>query len=256
MRKISRRGLLRISAQLLGLTTFFGGQLIAHPTRGVCNFPSTVLLTFVTIFNKLAQPTYYFLMLTHFLAEQSVEIVVPEQPVPINHYLRQPQRLVNALVEPSQMEQLSPEKFRLKMRPRDFMMFRLQPTVDLRVWAKPDGTVHLTSVGCEIRGVDYINRRFALDLVGKLTPCVANGTTYLKGKADLTVQVDVPPPLDITPQSILQTAGNGLLRSILLTIKLRLMQQLLLDYRHWAANEIEAVKPSVEPIFSPNRQTA
>lgn len=195
-------------------------------------------------------------MLTHFFASQSVEIVVPEQPVPINHYLRQPQRLVYALVEESQMEQLSPEKFRLKMRPRDFMMFRLQPTVDLRVWAKSDGTIHLASVGCEIRGVDYINRRFALDLVGKLTPCVVNETTYLKGKADLSVQVDVPAPLDMTPQPILETTGNSLLRSILLTIKQRLMQQLLLDYRRWASNEIETPNPSSRPVFAPNGQTA
>ncbi|KOR34853.1 MULTISPECIES: DUF1997 domain-containing protein [Planktothricoides] len=195
-------------------------------------------------------------MLTHFFASQSVEIVVPEQPIPISHYLRQPQRLVHSLVEPSRMEQLSPEKFRLKMRPREFMMFRLQPTVDLRVWAKADGTIHLASVGCEIRGVDYINQRFALDLVGQLSPCEVNGITYLKGKADLIVQVDVPPPLDITPPMILETTGNGLLRSILLTIKQRLTQQLLLDYRRWASDEIEATNFSQQPVFSPNGQSA
>lgn len=195
-------------------------------------------------------------MLTHFFASQSVEIAVPEQTVPISHYLRQPQRLVHSLVEPSRMEQLSPEKFRLKMRPREFMMFRLQPTVDLRVWAKADGTIHLASVGCEIRGVDYINQRFALDLVGKLSPCEVNGITYLKGKADLNVQVDVPPPLDMTPQMILETTGNGLLHSILLSIKQRLTQQLLLDYRRWAADEIEAPKFSPQPVFASNGQSA
>lgn len=195
-------------------------------------------------------------MLTHFFASQSVEIAVPEQPVPISHYLRQPQRLVHSLVEPSRMEQLSPEKFRLKMRPREFMMFRLQPTVDLRVWAKADGTIHLASVGCEIRGVDYINQRFALDLVGKLSPCEVNGITYLKGKADLNVQVDVPPPLDMTPQMILETTGNGLLRSILLTIKQRIAQQLLLDYRRWASDEIDAPNLSPQPVFAPNGQSA
>lgn len=195
-------------------------------------------------------------MLTHFFASQSVEIAVPEQPVPISHYLRQPQRLVHSLVEPSRMEQLSPEKFRLKMRPREFMMFRLQPTVDLRVWAKADGTIHLASVGCEIRGVDYINQRFALDLLGKLSPCEVNGITYLKGKADLNVQVDVPPPLDMTPQMILETTGNGLLRSILLTIKQRIAQQLLLDYRRWASDEIDAPNLSPQPVFAPNGQSA
>jgi hypothetical protein len=195
-------------------------------------------------------------MLTHFFASQSVEIAVPEEPAPISHYLRQPQRLVHSLVEPSRMEQLSPEKFRLKMRPREFMMFRLQPTVDLRVWAKADGTIHLASVGCEIRGVDYINQRFALDLVGKLAPCEVNGITYLKGKADLNVQVDVPPPLDMTPQMILETTGNGLLRSILLTIKQRITQQLLLDYRRWASDEIDAPNLSSQPVFAPNGQSA
>ncbi len=195
-------------------------------------------------------------MLTHFFASQSVEIAVPEQPVPISHYLRQPQRLVHSLVEPSRMEQLSPEKFRLKMRPREFMMLRIQPTVDLRVWAKADGTIYLTSVGCEIRGVDYINRRFALDLVGKLAPCEVNGITYLKGKADLNVQVDVPPPLDMTPQTILATTGNGLLRSILLTIKQRITQQLLLDYRRWASGEIESPSLSSQPVLAPNGQSA
>ncbi len=195
-------------------------------------------------------------MLTHFFASQSVEIAVPLEPAPISHYLRQPQRLVHSLVEPSRMEQLSPEKFRLKMRPREFMMFRLQPTVDLRVWAKADGTIHLASVGCEIRGVDYINQRFALDLVGKLSPCEVNGITYLKGKADLNVQVDVPPPLDMTPQMILETTGNGLLRSILLTIKQRIAQQLLLDYRRWASDEIDAPNLSPQPVFAPNGQSA
>ena len=56
-----------------------------------------------------------------FTASQSVEIAVPDQPIPIQHYLRQPQRLVNALVDPSRIEQLSEENFRLKMRPLAFM---------------------------------------------------------------------------------------------------------------------------------------
>jgi hypothetical protein len=51
------------------------------------------------------------------------------------------------------------------------------------------------------------------------------------------VQVDVPPPLMLTPQPILEATGNGLLHSVLLTVKQRLMHQLLLDYREWAAQQ-------------------
>ncbi len=187
-----------------------------------------------------------------FVASQSVEIAVPEQPVPIQHYLRQPKRLVYALVDPSRLEQLSPELFRLKMRPLSFMMLSIQPTVDMKVSAAADGTIHLKSVRCEIRGVEYINQRFALNLIGKLYPLNINGVTYLKGRADLEVRVELPPPLWFTPRPILETTGNALLNSVLVTIKHRLMHQLLLDYRKWACSEREAQESGTAPILSPN----
>lgn len=174
-------------------------------------------------------------MQIQFVASQSVQIAVAEQPVPIQHYLRQPHRLVQALVDPSRIEQLSSEVFRLKMRPLSFMYLSIQPTVDMKVWSESDGTVHLESTACEIRGIEYINERFALNLMGKLHPCQINGTTYLQGKADLEVKVELPPALWFTPKPFLEATGNGLLKSVLLTIKQRLMHQLLLDYRHWAA---------------------
>lgn len=179
-------------------------------------------------------------MHTRFDASQSVEIAVPQQPIPIQHYLRQPKRLVQALVEVNRIEQLSEEVFRLKMRPLAFMTLSIQPTVDMRVWADTDGTVHLESVACQIRGVEYINQRFALNLKGRLSPYQINGITYLKGKADLQVQVELPPPFWLTPKPLLETTGNGLLKSVLLTIKHRLMQQLLLDYATWAKTGSEA----------------
>lgn len=176
-------------------------------------------------------------MHTRFSASQSIELVVPELSTPIQHYLRQPQRLVKSLVDPNRMEQLGPDIFRLKMRPLNFMTFSIQPTVDLQIVAESDGTVHLQSTACEIKGVEYVNQRFNLNLVGLLMPEQIQQTTYLKGKADLQVQVDLPPPFIFTPKSILETTGNGLLRSVLLTIKQRLTYQLLSDYRSWVASQ-------------------
>lgn len=176
-------------------------------------------------------------MFTRFNACQSVEIVVPEERVAIQHYLRQPRRLVNALVDQSRTEQLSDDCFRLKMRPLEFMMMSIQPTVDMRVWALSDGTINLESVACEIIGVGYINDRFALNLKGQLSPHQIRGVTHLQGKADLEVRVELPPPLWLTPRPILEATGNGLLKSVLLSVKQRLMYKLLLDYRRWAGNE-------------------
>jgi hypothetical protein len=174
-----------------------------------------------------------------FAASQSIELAVPEQPVPIQHYLRQPQRVVSALTASSRIEQLSKERFRLKMRSLSFMHLSIQPTVDLRVWADSDGTVHLRSIACEIRGIEYINQRFDLNLLGKLYPCHISGQTYLKGKADLEVQVELPPPFLLTPKPLMEAAGNGLLKSVLLSIKQRLMHQLLLEYCHWVGSTPE-----------------
>jgi Protein of unknown function (DUF1997) len=195
-------------------------------------------------------------MPTRFNASLCVEIVVPEQPVAIHHYLRQPQRLVSTLVEPSRLETLGAENYRLKMRPLSFMMLSIQPTVDLKVWATANGTIHLQSVGCEIRGVEYINQRFNLDLQGYLTPEQINGETRLKGKADLKVEVELPMPLSMMPGALIEATGNGLLKSVLLTIKQRLLNQLLADYRNWVNAQVEQAKTHQSPLLPPNAATS
>lgn len=179
-------------------------------------------------------------METQFFASQSILINVPDEPVPIQHYLRQPHRLVHALADPSRIEQLNCDSFRLKMRPLKFMILSIQPTVDLQVRADVNGAVHLKSIACKIRGVEYINQRFNLNLVGQLYPGQRQGQTWLEGRADLEVRVELPPPLWLTPKPILEKTGNSLLKGVMLTIKQRLMHQLLVDYRQWAISAAES----------------
>ncbi len=173
-------------------------------------------------------------MQIQFTASQSVELLVPKQPIPIEHYLRQPQRLIGALVDRSRVDELSRDTFRLKMRPLNFLTLSIQPTVDMQIWTESDGTIYLRSLACEIRGVEYINERFDLDLLGKLVPTKTERGTCLVGQADLRVEVGLPPAFWLTPKPLLEAAGNGLLRSVLLTIKQRLMHQLVSDYCNWA----------------------
>jgi hypothetical protein len=172
-------------------------------------------------------------MSTKFTASQSVEIAVPQQPIPIQHYLRQPQRLVYALVDTNRIQPLADDVFRLKMRPLAFMSLSIQPTVDMKVWAESNGKIYLRSQGSEILGIEYINQRFNLNLKGYLSPYQFSTGTHLRGRADLEVEVELPPPFSFTPKPILETTGNGLLKSVLLTIKQRLLHQLIADYRRW-----------------------
>lgn len=186
-----------------------------------------------------------------FTASQGVELNVPEHPIHITNYLRQPQRVVQALAASSQIEPLGGEDYRLKMRPLNFMTLRIQPVVDMRVWADEAAAINLQSIGCELRGIDYINDKFALDLQGKLFPQQQYGLTYLKGQANLAVEVELPPPFTFTPRPLLETAGNGLLLSVLSTIKHRLLHQLLNDYQAWAALQLETNTPSNSVATNP-----
>ncbi len=77
------------------------------------------------------------------------------------------------------------------------MTLSIQPTVDFKVWAESSGTIYLQSLGCEIRGVDYINQRFSLNLKGHLSPYQTTNKTYLKGEADLEVIVELPFPFSL-----------------------------------------------------------
>ncbi|MBE9039542.1 DUF1997 domain-containing protein [Oscillatoriales cyanobacterium LEGE 11467] len=180
-------------------------------------------------------------MYTRFFASLPAEIAVPEQPVPIQHYLRQPQRLVNALVDPTRLERLGGDRFRIHVRPLNFMMLKIQPTVDLKIWTEASGAVHLHSSQCELRGIDNLKKRFTFNLAGTLVPHQGSDMTYLRGRANLEVRVELPPALWLTPKSILEGAGNALLMSVLRTIEQRLMRQLLVDYKVWANDVGEQV---------------
>lgn len=191
-------------------------------------------------------------MYTRFTATESLEIVVEEEIIPIQHYLRQPQRLVSAIADPKLMEELPESRFRLKMRPLNFMeLYHFQPTVVLKVWTGASGTVYLNSEDCEIRGIEYINNRFSLNVKGKLFPYQKDEQTYLKGQVDLEVKVELPPHLCFMPTSLLEVTGNGLLKSVLVRIKQRLLSQLLQDYHHWANTNSEPIISHQLSVYSP-----
>jgi hypothetical protein len=179
-----------------------------------------------------------------FTSSQAVQLVVPDYPLHIANYLRQPQRVVNALAASSQIEPIGEDVYRLSMRPLKFMSLSLQPIVDMRVWADSDAIIQVQSVNCNLRGMEYVNDKFQLILKGELYPTQIHGATYLKGLAQLTVEVELPPPFSLTPRPILETAGNSLLVSVLGTIKHRLMNQLIADYKTWAIAQSNLTQPT------------
>ena len=188
-----------------------------------------------------------------FSASESVQISVENKTTPIQHYLRQPKRLVKAIADPRLMKQKSDNLYELKMRPINFMeLYHFQPIVLLKVWSGSNGSVYLKSEACQIKGIDYINQRFSLKLKGVLYPREIQGETILEGQADLEVGVELPIALMFTPKPFLEMAGNKLLKSVLSRIKHKLTTQLVQDYYIWASQETQVKTRESSAKLSPD----
>jgi hypothetical protein len=171
-----------------------------------------------------------------FKASQALNLRVPNEVIPIEHYLRQPQRLVQAITDPRRIEPLSGEIYRLSLHPLQFLGVNVEPTANLRVWGLADGTLCLEALGCEVKGPDYLsylNESFALGLKGTLKPYRQDRHTELLGQANLTIQLELPPPLKFMPAAMLDAAGRTFLTGILMTMKHRIERHLVNDYRAW-----------------------
>lgn len=169
-----------------------------------------------------------------FSASQSVSISVPPQPLTIEEYLSEVDRLVYALVEEKQVEVIHPNLFRVKVKPIRFIGLSLQPVCDIRVWLEDDA-VRLSSNQCYIEGRESINQRFSMNMQGYLVIQSTPRGQRLRGQANLGVGVDLPQAMKLTPKPLMERTGSGLLNGILITLKQRLMRQLIKDYVAWAS---------------------
>ena len=178
-------------------------------------------------------------------AQQSVKMQIPQRSVPLHHYLKQPRRLVNALMNPAQVEELGEDTFRFHLKGFQFLMLSIRPVVDLHIDVSQDHVLRVQSVDCQIHGNDFVNRKFSLDLSGVLHLHDRKQMTDLKGDVNLAIAVSLPPMLQMTPNAILETTGNQILKGVLMTMKQRLMRQLAADYESWSRQQVEAASPQL-----------
>ncbi len=174
-------------------------------------------------------------------AQQSLTMQVRQEAISLQHYLKQPQRLVYALINPAQVEMLGTHTFRFYLKGIRFLMLSIQPVVDLRVDMQQPDLLTVRSVRCQFLGNELIDQRCHLSLTGWLKLQDQSSVTQLTGQVDLAIAVEVPPVLQFTPQSLLETTGNQILRSSLLTMKQRLLRQLVADYSHWSRAQAPVV---------------
>jgi len=162
-----------------------------------------------------------------FSASQQLQLDVSVQPERLASYLQDQDRVVKALLDPSQLEPIGPGRYRYTVTQLQVFQLQIQPLVDLRTSLEP-GRIVLEATDCELEGLGLVD-----DFQLTLGSWLAAGARGLEGEATLAVAVSQPPLLKLIPAKVLEATGRSLLAGILLGIKGRVGQQLLSDFQNW-----------------------
>jgi hypothetical protein len=162
-----------------------------------------------------------------FSASQQLQLTVNHQPQRLAHYLTQEDRVVKALLNPSQLQALGPGRYRYAVTHLQVFQLQIHPVVQLLTHTSA-GRIELEAIDCQLEGLGLVDD-FELTLHSWLEATEAG----LTGEARLDVRVSQPPLLRLIPARVLEATGRSLLAGILLGIKGRVGQQLLADYESW-----------------------
>ena len=162
-----------------------------------------------------------------FSASQALQLSVPQQADLLPDYLNDEERVIGALLDPQQLENLGNGRYRYTVTRLQVFQLQIQPVVELVARRSP-GRIELEAVDCELEGLGLV-----ADFQLTLGSWLAAGPSGLEGEATLAVEVSQPPLLKLIPAKVLESTGRSLLAGILLGIKTRVGQQLLGDFEQW-----------------------
>ena len=162
-----------------------------------------------------------------FSACQKLQLPVDANANRLPAYLNHEDRVVGALLDPSQLEPLGPGHYRYTVTKLQVFQLQIQPVVEIVAVTAPQ-SILLQARDCELEGLGIVDD-FRLTLESHLEATA----TGLEGEARLSVSVSQPPLLRLIPAAVLEATGRSLLAGILLSIKNRVGQQLLADFEAW-----------------------
>lgn len=162
-----------------------------------------------------------------FSASQQLQLSVNHDPEHLAGYLADEDRVVKALLDARQLEQLAPGHYRYSVTRLQVFQLQIQPLVQLRTQVSA-GRITLEAIDCVLEGLGLVE-----DFHLTLHSWLQAGQQGLEGEATLKVEVSQPPLLRLIPSKVLEATGHSILAGILLGIKGRVSQQLLEDFERW-----------------------
>ena len=166
-------------------------------------------------------------MLLSFDAKQKLKLSIKRNKEYLSRYLLEEERVVGAMLDP---KKLVPEgDGRYKYTVTSFKVFQLDinPVVLIGVENK-DGILRMSALESKLYGLGIVDD-FNLILKANLE----STDIGLEGEALFGVSVSQPSLLKLVPKKILESTGHSVLNGILLGIKSRVQQQLIIDFQDW-----------------------
>ena len=166
-------------------------------------------------------------MLLSFDAKQKLKLSIKRNKEYLSRYLLEEERVVGAMLDP---KKLVPEgDGRYKYTVTSFKVFQLDiNTVVLIGVENKDGILRMSALESKLYGLGIVDD-FNLILKANLE----STDIGLEGEALLGVSVSQPSLLKLVPKKILESTGHSVLNGILLGIKSRVQQQLIIDFQDW-----------------------
>jgi hypothetical protein len=162
-----------------------------------------------------------------FSASQQLTLPVVEHAQRLSAYLGEERRVVEALLDPRQLEPLGPGLYRYSVTHVKVFQLEIQPIVELQ--ARHNGErLELCAIDCQLEGLGLVED-FQLTLDSWLAP----EQEGLAGEAHLAVSVSRPALLRLVPAKVLEATGRSVLSGILLGIRTRVGKQLVGDFQGW-----------------------
>ena len=147
-----------------------------------------------------------------FSSSQQLILPINECIAHLPAYLKEEQRVVASLLDPDQLVALGPGHYRYRVTRVQVFQLQIQPVVELQTHHRGDFRLGLRS-------------------------WLEASDQGLEGEATLAVSVSQPPLLKLVPPRVLEATGRSVLRGILLGMRNRVRQQLLLDFHQWCGSQ-------------------
>lgn len=169
-----------------------------------------------------------------FCAAQQLSLPVMEHGDRLATYLADERRVVNALLDPCQLEPLGPGRYLYTVTRVHVFQLQIQPIVELQV-QHDSGRLELNALDCKLDGLGLVD-----DFQLQLCSWLSAEPSGLEGEASLAVSVSQPPLLKLIPPKVLEATGRSVLSGILQGIRKRVRNQLVADFEGWCHSQPES----------------